>query len=166
VSARQLLLIIAMSLGAADLRAQTELAQYIVGVGARVRVDVVDSVTRVPRVLPARRVIGTIRAIAPETLYLDLDSAAPSGAVAVPRIRIQSLERSLGPPSRWESATRTGLSAVLLGFLVGNGLGERGDVFASKTEGRLLGVGVGLACGVVYGLVRPYERWRFALLPE
>ena len=163
-----ILIAVAASVGAAELRAQGEgPIERRVRVGDRVRLAVADTVVRAPSHLPTRRVIGTIRAIAPEALYLDVAAAGVGGRVAVPRILIQKVERSLGPPSRVESAKELGLAgAFVLGVLVAPLLGERGGPFPSEVEARLVGAGVGWVGGTLVGLLRPYERWRGGWIPE
>jgi hypothetical protein len=130
-------------------------------------VGVVDSVLRFPRRQPARPVVGTIHAIVPETLYLRVAAPEAPRVVAVPRILIQEVERSLGPPSRRQSAKEMGLAGgVVFGLFVGPAIARRGAPIGSTDQARLVGFAGGFVVGALGGMLRPYERWRWGWLPE
>jgi hypothetical protein len=107
-----------------------------------------------------QRVEGVVRRIAPDTLYLEVIEGSP--VTAIPRARIQGVEVSLGPPSRIKSATDLGSSiAIVAGVVMALDTTDRGGL-----KGAAVGAGVGFAAGALFGLVRPYERWQIAWIPE
>jgi hypothetical protein len=144
----------------------------MVGVGMRVRVGVADSVAGTPDRRPAglfptsvQRLQGTIRAIAPETLYVELVNTA--GRVAIPRLMIQGVEMPVRF-SRARSAFETAAAgAVILALLVPAFVVDP-DSRWFRSEGRATGAGavIGFSAGMLFGLLLPYERWRIAWIPE
>jgi hypothetical protein len=127
-----------------------------VKVGERVRVSLTDHVLPSPyaRTGKLRTVVGTVRAIEPDTIRLE--TSASDAALALPRILIYTVERSLGK-GRLDSTKDAamggfGLGAVVMGF------------FSEKTKATV--VGIGAAVGALFGAVHPYERWEFAWFPE
>jgi hypothetical protein len=124
--------------------------------GIRVRVAVTDTVLRSPYARPGRlrRIVGTVRAIAPDTIRLEVSATDPP--VAIPRILIYTVERSLGRgregSARDAALIGGGVGAVLMGF------------FDEKIQMAIFGSGY--AVGALVGAVRPYERWEHAWIPE
>ena len=140
------------------------LAQPEVRPGERVRLRVAAEVTRAPRTLKTQPVVGIIRSIGLDTLYLDL---TPANAAAVPRILIQRVDRSLGPPSRRQSAGEGAYFGALLGLLIPPVLPKRTAAFVrGPDEGRMVGLAAGFLLGALTGYLLPYERWRPAWIPE
>ncbi|MFN2566439.1 MAG: hypothetical protein ABR499_15695 [Gemmatimonadaceae bacterium] len=141
----------------------------MIGVGTRVRVEVVEGT---PQVFPqspfsavAQRLQGTVRAIAPETLYVALSNAA--GTVAIPRVAIRRVEMSLGRPSRSASAMQVGTaSAVLFALFMPSFVVQPERQFGSSERAAVVGAGIGFGMGALFGALRPYERWRLAWIPE
>jgi hypothetical protein len=141
----------------------------MVAVGTRVRVEVVESV---PQVFPqstsaaaAQRLQGTVRAIAPETLYVNLSNAV--GTVAIPRVAIQRVGMSLGRPSRRVGAMEVGTAgAVLFALFMPAFVVQPERRFGSSERAAGVGAGIGFGVGALLGALRPYERWRIAWIPE
>jgi len=141
----------------------------MIAVGTRVRVDVVEGVPQVfpqsPFAAVAQRLQGTVRAIAAETLYVDLSNAF--GTVAIPRLAIQDVAMSLGRPSRSVSALHVGtISAVLSALVLPAFVVQPERRFGSSDRAAAVGGGVGFVVGTLIGALRPYERWRIAWIPE
>jgi hypothetical protein len=124
-----------------------------VDTGARVRLQVANEIRRSPVALPVTSLIGTIRGISPETLWVQ--TATSPRDVAIPRIVLQRVEVSLGPPSRWESMKHLTYIGAVLGLLV--------PIEEGWLRLRLMAAGAG--AGAFVGLVRPYERWEQAWIP-
>ncbi len=151
-----LLIVAATSLAMpVTLRAQgTE--SSMVTIGSRVRVAVTDTVLRSPTARPGhlRRITGTVRAIEPDTIRLEVSANDPP--VAVPRILIYTVERSLGRERSGSAGDAAliggGVGALLMGF------------FREKIQMTIFGSGY--AVGALVGNVRPYERWEQAWIPE
>jgi hypothetical protein len=134
----------------------------MVDTGARVRIGVTERVRHSPRELRPEPVEGIVRAIASDTLHLRLSTTG--NAVAIPRGRIQGVEMSLGPPSRWASAGELGMSGAVLGVLVMTS--SWGTRSRPVWQAGVVGAAAGFGAGAVVGVVHPYERWRIAWLPE
>ena len=140
-------------------------ASLMIGIGARVRIGVADTARRPSLAWPAQRLQGTVRAIAPETLYLDLANVV--GAVAIPREAIQGVAMSMGRPSRRESAMQLGTaSAVLFALFMPSFVVQPERRFGSMERAAAASAGIGLGLGTLLGALRPYERWRTAWIPE
>ena len=138
---------------------------YMVDIGARVRVDVTDRFAQSPFSPFAQRVQGTVRAIAPDTLYLDLPNTV--GTIAIPRIMIQAVATSLGKDSRRASALETGtIAAVIFALVLSSEPVQSERRFGSHWYAAAVGAGTGFGAGVLLATLRPYERWRSAWLPE
>jgi hypothetical protein len=141
----------------------------MVAVGTRVRVGVVEGV---PQPFPhalyapvAQTLQGTVHAIASETLYVDLSNAI--GTVAIPRIAIESVEMSTGRPSRRVSVLDVGTAgAVLFALFMPSFVVHAERRFGSSDRAAAAGAGIGFVAGALLGALRPYERWRFAWIPE
>jgi hypothetical protein len=150
---RLLIVIIGCIAIPSTLRAQ----HYEAFVGNRIRVEVTDSVLRSPRARPGRleRITGRLHAITADTIRLEV---SPSDSlIAIPRILIYSLERSLG-------TRRQGM--VGDAALVGGGIGVVIMAFFPERL-RLPIAASGYALGALVGLVMtPYEQWEPAWLPE
>jgi hypothetical protein len=110
---------------------------------------------------------GRVTALTPDTLYLAItDSLAP---IPVPRRLIERLQYSRGVPSRLESGLRRGLitgAAYALVLAAWNELDN--DPGGSSTgTAALVGGGLGLVTGGIFGAIFPIERWkRVRLEPE
>lgn len=155
------LVVVAMVIVGSRLDAQ--FAYDGVRAGDRVRLRVANEVTRAPKNLRTRGLTGTVRAVAPDTLYLD-PSSTPQAVV--PRIFIQSVDVSEGPASRRSSAGQMALVGALLGIVVPPVLPKRTAPFLRwPDEGRVVGVSVGLVAGALAGFLFPFERWRPAWIP-
>ena len=128
----------------------------MVQVGTRVRLAITETALPSPRSRPGplRQIAGTVRDIAPDTIRLEVSADSPS--VAVPRILIYRVERSLGRTRRGSAG-----DAGVMGFGVGAMLS---GFFEEKHVAIVLGSGY--AIGGVFGAVRPYERWDYAWIPE
>lgn len=156
------LLVVATVIAASPLGAQLP-DHYDVRAGDRVRLRIASEITRAPKSLRTRAVAGIVRAIASDTLYLEPSTAQQP---IVPRIFIQRVEISEGPPSRRASAGQMALMGALLGIVVPPVLPKRAAPFLRwPDEGRVVGVGVGLAAGALVGFLFPFERWQPAWIP-
>jgi hypothetical protein len=103
---------------------------------------------------------GRVTALTPDSLYLAI--ADSLGPVAVPRHLIERLAYSRGVPSRVSSAVRRGLFAgvgTALLFMLVNEMDEEPGR-ASAGSAALVGAGVGLTTGAVFGAIYPRERWK------
>lgn len=130
---------------------------YEVTVGTRIRVDITDTVLPSPDARPARlqRFTGRLRAITPDTIRLEVSDN--DSLVAIPRILIYSVERSLGIRRK---------AVVGDAALVGGGIGAVIMAFFPERL-RLAIAASGFALGALVGLVMtPYERWELGWLPE
>ncbi len=144
-------------------------AVRMIALGTRVRVEVVQGVPGVfpqsPFAAVAQRLHGTVRAIAPETLYVGLSNAV--GTVAIARVAIQRVEMSLGRPSRRVSAMEAGTNgAVLFALFMPAFVVQPERRFGSSLRAAAVGAGIGFGVGTLIGALRPYERWRSAWIPE
>lgn len=144
-------------------------AVHMVDVGTRVRVEVVEGVPQgfpqSPSAAGAQRLQGTVHAIAPETLYVNLANAV--GTVAIPRVAIRRVEMSLGRPSRSVSAMQVGTAgAFLFALFMPSFVVQPERRFGSSARATAAGAGIGFGVGTLIGALRPYERWRIAWIPE
>lgn len=140
-------------------------APQFISVGDRVRVGIRDDTSRAPFALAAQRLRGTVHAIAPETLYLDLPSAI--GTVPIPRAAIQGVEMSTGTPSRTVSALDFGSAgALLFGLFLPSFIPHAQQRFGSSGGAAAASAGIGLGIGALIGVLAPNERWRVAWIPE
>lgn len=157
-----------------DLSGQMAVDRWrMVEIGTRVRVGVADRVPGIPDRMPSspfhasvQRLQGTVRAIAPDTLYVDLANTV--GQVAIPRVMIQGVEMSLGRPSRARSALEAGTTgAVILALFLPSFVVDPGSRwFGSSGRATTAAAVIGFSTGALLGLIRPYERWRIAWIPE
>ena len=124
-----------------------------VDTGYRVRLEVAKEMRRSPVTLRGTRVVGTIRGISPETLYVRQGSS--QGDMAIPRILLQRVEGSLGPPSRFASMKQLAYFGAVLGL-----------IFPSEDGWlRMRLMTAGAVAGALVGIVRPYEQWERAWIP-
>jgi hypothetical protein len=130
-----------------------------VAVGTRVRVALPDSLRQTwgPREQWLR---GEVTTLAADTLYMRLPgTAAP---VPIRRAAIKRIDRSLGVPSRAESALRGAVTwAVWFGLnwaMIRNASDDPSwDRFGDElAEGAAIGASVGFVLGAIF----PTERWR------
>ena len=165
---RRLLLVAALaSLTTAERSAAQSEAGTIqmVGVGMRVQVGVVEGPPQSSMAAPAQDLRGTVRAIVPETLYLDITSI--SRTVAIPRRSIESVRLSLGPLSRRDSAILDGMiGGAIVAVLLPSFVVQPERRFGSMDRATLAGAGIGFGAGALLGALRPIERWLVAWLPE
>jgi hypothetical protein len=125
-----------------------------------VRLVVRDSARQAPLAPRQQVVLGTVSAIAGDTLYVTVPYT--SGTLGVPRGGLRQLNISRGVPSRFESALRRGVSGAVAGalaFYVERRWGDD-DHFGSDGEAALIGAGIGFGVGAFLGAVSPSERWR------
>jgi hypothetical protein len=131
-----------------------------VAVGSRVRVVLADSVRQ--QWAPSTQWLrGDVAGLARDTLYLRL----PNTEAPVP-IRhgvIRRLDRSLGTPSRPESALRGAIAGAFWGAIF-LGLVQAADDRQQSSEAFWEDIGEGAAYGAgigfVMGTIFPTERWR------
>jgi len=156
-------LLIAASAGAQLLRFPKP---RLIAIGDRVQIGIRDDASsHAPFAPVAEHIRGVVRAIAPDTLYLDLPS--PLGAVAVPRATIRGVEVSTGTPSRAASAAEFGEAGALLGGLFLPSLIPHAQQrFGSSGRAVAASVGIGLGVSAIIGALVPYEHWRVAWIPE
>jgi hypothetical protein len=123
-----------------------------VAVGSRVRVVLPDSVRQQwgPSVQWLR---GDVAALSSDTLYLQLQGAA--APVPIRRATIRRIDRSLGVPSRAESALRGALMGAFWVALF-SAVDQRGEIEEDLAQGAAIGAGIGF----VFGGIFPTERWR------
>lgn len=131
-----------------------------VAVGTRLRVALPDSL---PRVWPREQwVRGEVAALAVDTLYLRVPGT--ESPLAIRRAAIKRLDRSLGVPTRAESALRGAVGWALLGALFGMSTGwpdwDGGLHDRSLGDRAALGATSGAVIGFVVGALFPSERWR------
>jgi hypothetical protein len=153
------ILVFALSIALAAARPLAAQFPPDVAVGARVRVALPDSLRQAwaPREQWLR---GEVTTLAGDTLYLRLQGAA--APVPIRRAAIKRIDRSLGVPSRAESALRGavawavwfGLNWATIRHADGDGSWRRfGD---DLVEGAAYGAGAGFILGAIF----PTERWR------
>jgi hypothetical protein len=155
---RTIIRALALTLVAHPIAAQS--AAPDVPLHTRVRVALPDSVGHA---WPRRQWLrGEVAAKAVDTLYLKLQGTG--GTVAIPRTAIRHLHRSLGVPSRPESALRAAVGWGVLGAALGYATGwpDWNDGRSTRSAGdrTALGAAAGAAAGFVLGAIFPSERWR------
>jgi hypothetical protein len=136
-------------------------AQFPPEVAARTRVRVVlpDSVRQAWGPPREQWLRGEVASLAVDTLYLRLQGAA--APVPIPRAAIRRIDRSLGVPSRPESALRGAVSWAFLGALYWAALHADVDDTSRALADRLgEGAAIGAGVGFVLGAIFPSERWR------
>lgn len=103
---------------------------------------------------------GRVRALTSDTLYLAVTDSV--GPIAIPRSLIEQLKLSRGVPSRGASALKRGLiSGAGWALLLGAWAELDDDPGGLDTgEAALLGGGIGLASGAIFGAIWPRERWK------
>lgn len=162
---------VVITLVASLLNATASMAQFgrrapsLIGVGDRVRVEIRADSSRPPYATADHRIRGTVRAIAPDTLYLDLPSTI--GTLPIPRGAIQGVAMSAGTPSPVANALDFGSGGALLGALFLPRFIARPDhSFGSSARAAVVSGGIGFGVGAVIGLFVRYEHWRVAWIPE
>lgn len=133
--------------------------------GVRIRVSVSSPYRQSPFASRAQRLRGTVRAIASDTLYLELPNTI--GLLAIPRAQIRALEVSLGEPSRWGSTLESGSVGAVIFMLRMLAAHQDRETrrFDEAWQAMAAGAGIGFSMGAYFGWRRPYERWRPARLP-
>jgi hypothetical protein len=164
-----LAILIAATVSPPTVGAQSDNGRWLmVGVGRRVRFDVTDHVTTRPiyrRDSTISRVVGTVRSISSDTIYLEVDTVARP--LAIPRIRINGwVQQSLGPPSRLESAKELSGSLAVFTFVLAASGRPKHERFARSVKNVAAFTGIAFGVGWVIGTVSPYEQWRTAWIPE
>jgi hypothetical protein len=103
---------------------------------------------------------GRIAGLSSDTLYLAVTDSV--GPLPLPRSLIERLELSRGVPSRGASALRRGLiSGALSAAMLALYSSIDGEADGINTgEAALIGGGVGLAAGAIFGALFPRERWK------
>ena len=167
MSLRHIPLVCAVLISVSRILAAQQLGPDIV-IGARVRVQVHEVFPQREAAFRRSQMLrGEVTRMTPDTLLL---RPAPGlGELAVPLSQIQQLDRSLGVPSRGESALRNGIPAAVLGavwFGLSYEKGEREYGVLNRGEATALGAGIGLAGGALWGAIAPTERWRRVTLPH
>jgi hypothetical protein len=136
-----------------------------ISVRTRVRVVLPDSVRQEWGPPRQQWLRGEVTALSGDTLYLQLQGAA--APLPIRRAAIKRIDRSLGVPSRPESALRGALTWAFWGGVYWAAIrqtdrdrtwGRFGDDLA---EGAAIGAGVGFVLGAIF----PSERWRRVRLP-
>jgi len=136
-----------------------------VAVGSRVRVVVADSLRQQwgPSMQWLR---GDVAALSRDTLFLRMPST--EAPVPIRHGAIRRLDRSLGVPSRPESALRGAISGAFWGAIF-LGLVQYADDQSGSSKAFWEDIGEGAAYGASIGLVMgtifPTERWRRIRLP-
>jgi hypothetical protein len=159
------ILLVAASLALAAARPLTAQFPTDVAVGSRVRVVLPDSLRQSSG--PARHqwLRGDVAALAGDTLYLQMPGAA--APVPIRRAAIRRVDRSLGVPSRPESALRGAVGWGLLGAALGYATGwpDWSDRRArTGVDGAAAGAAWGAGIGFIVGALFPSERWRHVRL--
>ena len=121
--------------------------------GARIRVRLPEVQYQVdgPRGQPIR---GRVTNLSTDTIHLAVGDSV--GSLAIPRPLIQRIDVSRGSPSRGMSAFQRGAVSGVIGALYGLLAAGEND----EGEWALIGGGVGLAIGGVFGAIWPHERWK------
>jgi len=157
--------IVASLLNSTTATAQFGRASPLISVRDRVRVGVRNDTSRSSFTGSAQYIRGTVQAIAPDTLYLDLPSGV--GTFAIPRVAIRGVELSTGTPSRAVSALDFGSAGGFLGGLFLPSFMARPEHrFGSRGGAVAASAGIGFAVGALVGGLFPRERWRVAWIPE
>jgi hypothetical protein len=139
-----------------------------VAVGSRVRVVLPDSVRQSSGPWRQQWIRGDVARLAGDTLYLRVQGAA--GPVAIRRSAMRRVDRSLGVPSRPESAIRGAVGWAIVGAFLGLATGwpdhyDADDGGRSHGDRALLGAAWGAGAGFILGAILPSERWRRVRLP-
>ncbi len=156
---RTIFCVLAFALASRSLAAQFPPA---VAVGTRLRVVLPDSLRQAWGPPREQWVRGRVAALTTDTLYLELQGVA--APVPIQRASIKRIDRSLGVPSRPESAVRGAVGAALWGAVLGLATGwpdwDDGRLERDAGDRAALGAATGAAIGFVLGAIFPSERWR------
>jgi hypothetical protein len=161
--------VVASLLGPADVGAQftvpRDRAVDSVQPGARVRVSVASTFRQSVFSRRVERLRGTVRAVSPDTVYVELPNVA--GAVAIPRASIRRVEISLGSSRRAGALQAGTIGAVILGLRMWVAHEDpRSRRFPEAWQAVAVGGAIGFGAGAWLGSRWPRERWRVARLPE
>lgn len=133
--------------------------------GARIRVSVASAFRQSAFGSRVERLRGTVRAISPDTLYVELPNVV--GAVAIPRASIRRVEISLGPSRRGRALQAGTICAVIFGLRMWVAHEDpRSRRFGEAWQAVAIGGAIGFSAGAWFGSRWPYERWRAARLPD
>lgn len=125
--------------------------------GTRVRVQLEWQSREVEGAALPQELRGTVLAASADSLTLEIHPGVTPFTVAIGSIR--RLDRSLGVPSRLESALRGMASGALWGVIYFPLYTPRNDESDSGWDETLTGVAVGAVVGAGVGVLRPEERW-------
>jgi hypothetical protein len=122
-------------------------------VGARVRLELADSLRQAPFARRAQWIVGTVVGEREGVLQLQV---GPADTLRVARASVRRAAVSRGA-SRLASAVEQGVTAAFLGLAI-----SALDTRTGARRGRDLGIGaaLGAGIGVAIGVASPYERWR------
>jgi hypothetical protein len=131
-----------------------------VAVGTRVRVVLPDSLRQTwgPREQWLR---GEVTALTADTLYVRLQGAA--APVPIRRTAIKRIDRSLGVPSRPESAVRGAVGWAFWGAIylaTARKVADDDRTWRRFGDDLAEGAAIGAGVGFVLGAIFPSERWR------
>jgi hypothetical protein len=136
-----------------------------VALRSRVRVVLPDSLRQEWGPPRQQWLRGEVARLTADTLYLQLQGAA--APVPIHRAAIKRIDRSLGLPSRPESALRGALTWAFWGALYWAAIRQTDDGRTADRFGDDLAAGaaVGAGAGFILGAMFPSERWRRVRLP-
>jgi hypothetical protein len=105
---------------------------------------------------------GTVESVSADTLYVSVPGS--SGALAIPRLSINGLDISKGPPSRAASAFERAVGGAIVGAistaLENNPRNEDWPHYSRDWRAAEEGAKWGAAFGAVLGFILPSERWQ------
>jgi hypothetical protein len=130
--------------------------------GARVRVVLPDSLRQASAPTRDQWIRGRVARLTADTLFLGLGGV--EAPIAIRHAAIKRIDRSLGVPSRGESALRGAVGWALFGALFGLATGwpefDEGVNERNAGDRAALGAAWGAGVGFVLGALFPSERWR------
>jgi hypothetical protein len=122
--------------------------------GARVRIELSDSLRPFPLARRTRVMVGRLARATPDTLFLQIGSP---DTLRIARSTVRQLSISLGA-TRSRSAAEQALITSLTVAAVTYAAGERNGV--TRNDRALTMGAVGFGFGALLGALRPYEHWR------
>jgi hypothetical protein len=145
-------------------RAGAQPTPSTVAVGMRVRVSIASEILQSPFASRDERLLGTIHAISPDTLYLQLPNVI--GVAAIPRRSIRRVEIGVGPSHRGNAVRAGILGASFFGLRLW-AVNEDSTTrrFGHSWQAAAVGSAVGFGLGAWLGSKYKTERWRAARLP-